>query len=121
VTFAAELEPAVLAGVPDRLARAVNNLLDNAAGHSPPGATVRVAAGPGGVRVRDHGTGIAPADLPHLFDRFYRGDGVRERPGTGLGLAIVRQVAEQHGGGVKAANADGGGAAFELALPADPV
>jgi two-component system, OmpR family, sensor histidine kinase MprB len=119
VTFAAELEPAVLAGVPDRLARAVNNLLDNAAGHSPPGATVRVAAGPGGVRVRDHGAGIARGDLPHLFDRFYRGNGVRERPGTGLGLAIVRQVAEQHGGGVTAANADGGGAAFELALPAE--
>jgi len=121
VSFAAELEPAVLAGVPDRLARAVNNLLDNAAGHSPPGATVRVAAGPGGVRVRDHGAGIAPTDLPHLFDRFYRGNGVRERPGTGLGLAIVRQVAEQHGGRVTAANADGGGAAFELALPADAV
>jgi two-component system sensor histidine kinase MprB len=109
----------VLAGVPDRLARAVNNLLDNAAGHSPPGATVQVAAGAGGVRVRDHGGGIDAADLPHLFDRFYRGNGVRERPGTGLGLAIVRQVAEQHGGAVAAANAEGGGARFELSLPAE--
>jgi two-component system, OmpR family, sensor histidine kinase MprB len=111
----------VIEGMPDRLARAINNLLDNAAGHSPPGGVVLVRAGPGGVRVRDHGTGIPPEDLPHLFDRFYRGAGVRERPGTGLGLAIVRQVAEQHGGRAAAANANGGGAEFELTVPAEPV
>jgi len=101
--------------VPDRLARAINNLLDNAARH---GTVVEVRAGPGGVTVRDDGPGIAPEDLPHLFDRFYRGAAARGLPGTGLGLAIVRQVAEQHGGGVSAANAGGGGAAFELRLPA---
>ena len=60
-----------------------------------------------GVRVRDHGTGVDPEDLPHLFDRFYRGASSRGRPGSGLGLAIVRQVAEQHGGSVRAANAPG--------------
>jgi two-component system sensor histidine kinase MprB len=118
VRFEAALEPAVLDGARERLARAVNNLLDNAAKHSPPGALVEVAAGPGGVRVRDHGDGIAPEDLPHLFDRFYRGASARGRPGSGLGLAIVRQVAEQHGGSVHAANAAGGGAEFTLALPA---
>ena len=73
-----------------------------------------------GVRVRDHGTGVDPEDLPHLFDRFYRGASSRGRPGSGLGLAIVRQVAEQHGGSVHAANAAGGGAEFVLELPAAP-
>jgi two-component system sensor histidine kinase MprB len=117
VRYAEELEPVVVEGVPDRLARAVNNLLDNAARHSPPGGTVEVHAGPDGIRVRDHGEGIAPEDLDRLFERFYRGTGARGRPGTGLGLAIVRQVAEAHRGGASAANADGGGAVFELVLP----
>jgi two-component system sensor histidine kinase MprB len=113
VRFELELEPAVVDGVPDRLARAVNNLLDNAARH---GRTVQVACGPWGIRVADDGGGIAEADLPHIFDRFYRGVDARGRPGTGLGLAIVRQVAEQHGGSVAAGNADGG-AVFTLRLP----
>ncbi len=116
VEFRAELSPAVVEGVPDRLARAINNLLDNAARHSP---LVEVHAGVEGVRVRDHGSGIAPADLPHVFDRFYRGADARSRPGTGLGLAIVRQVAEQHGGTITAANADGGGAEFSLQIRGD--
>jgi two-component system sensor histidine kinase MprB len=117
VRFETELEPAVVDGVPDRLARAVNNLLDNAARH---GRHVSVSADPSGVRVSDDGGGIAPDDLPHIFDRFYRGADARGRPGTGLGLAIVRQVAEQHGGSVRAAN-EGGGASFELSLPATNV
>jgi two-component system, OmpR family, sensor histidine kinase MprB len=111
VAFDAQLEPAVVDGVPDRLARAVNNLLDNAARH---GTHVVVRTGPDGIHVRDNGPGIDPADLPHIFDRFYRGAADRGRSGTGLGLAIVRQVAEQHGGSVSAANADGGGAEFAL-------
>jgi two-component system sensor histidine kinase MprB len=118
VRFEARLAPAVVEGSRDRLARAVNNLLDNAAQHSPPGGVVEVDAGPPGVRVRDHGDGVAEADIPHLFDRFYRGVSSRGRPGSGLGLAIVRQVAEQHHGSVRAANAPGGGAEFTLALPA---
>jgi two-component system sensor histidine kinase MprB len=118
VEFRAALEPAVVEGVPDRLARAVNNLLDNAARHSPAPGVVDVRTGPDGLCVRDHGAGIPADDLPHLFDRFYRGADARGRPGTGLGLAIVRQVAEQHGGTVTAANAPDGGAEFELRLPA---
>lgn len=118
IVFDAVLEPAVLDGTRERLARAVNNLLDNAAKHSPPGGHVEVTAGPTGVRVRDHGTGIPEEDLPHLFDRFYRGATSRGRPGSGLGLAIVRQVAEQHGGTVRASNAPTGGAEFTLELPA---
>jgi two-component system sensor histidine kinase MprB len=118
VRFEAHLEPAVVEGTRERLARAVNNLLDNAATHSAPGGVVEVYAGADGVRVRDHGDGIDDADLPFLFDRFYRGASARRRPGSGLGLAIVRQVAEQHGGSVRAANAAGGGAEFTVTLPA---
>jgi two-component system sensor histidine kinase MprB len=71
--------------------------------------------------VRDHGPGIDPADLPHVFDRFHRGANARGRPGSGLGLAIVRQVAEAHGGSVVLAPAPGGGTLARLALPAVPV
>jgi two-component system sensor histidine kinase MprB len=70
-----------------------------------------------GVRVRDHGGGIDEADLPYVFDRFFRGANSRNRQGSGLGLAIVRQVATQHGGSVEAANAPDGGAVFTLRLP----
>jgi two-component system sensor histidine kinase MprB len=113
VEFHAVLEPAVVEGVPDRLARAVNNLLDNAARH---GTRVEVRTGPAGLTVRDDGPGIEPADLPHIFDRFYRGAGARGRAGSGLGLAIVRQVADQHGGSVAATNSPDGGAEFSLHL-----
>jgi two-component system sensor histidine kinase MprB len=112
--------PVGVEGVPERLGRALNNLLDNAARHSPPGGRVEVEVDAAGVTVRDHGEGMAAEDLPHLFDRFYRGASARGRTGTGLGLAIVRQVAESHGGGVSAANAPDGGALFHLALPGRP-
>ncbi len=121
VTFTATLEPALVRGNPERLTRAINNLLDNAARHGGPHGSVEVAVDAAGVRVRDHGSGIDPADLPHIFDRFYRGADSRARQGSGLGLAIVRQVAEQHGGSATAANADGGGALFTLTLPGSPV
>jgi two-component system, OmpR family, sensor histidine kinase MprB len=117
IRFDAALEPVVVEGVPDRLGRAVNNLLDNAARHSPTGGTVEVAVDTGGVRVRDHGSGVEEADLPHVFDRFYRGANSRGVQGSGLGLAIVRQVAVQHGGSVSAWNAPDGGAVFAMRLP----
>jgi two-component system sensor histidine kinase MprB len=117
VEIALRVQPATLSGVPERLGRAINNLLDNAVRHAPPGSVVEVVTGPDGVVVRDHGPGIAAEDLPHLFDRFYRGATTRGEQGTGLGLAIVRQVAEAHGGSITARNADGGGAEFRLALP----
>src|SRR5919198_2092989 len=80
VRFSVDVEPAVVEGTRERLARAVNNLLDNAATHSSPGGVVEVSAGAWGVRGRDHGGGIAPEDLPPLFDRFYRGASARGRP-----------------------------------------
>ncbi len=120
IRFEPELHPVVLEGVPERLGRAVNNLLDNAARHSPAGETVEVFVDTAGVRVRDHGTGIAESDLPYVFDRFFRGTNSRGRQGSGLGLAIVRQVAQQHGGSVSAENAPGGGALLTLRLPGAP-
>jgi two-component system sensor histidine kinase MprB len=79
---------------------------------------VEVTLTAGTLNVRDHGPGIPEADLPRVFDRFYRTSDARGLPGSGLGLAIVRQVAEAHGATVSAANADGGGARMELAFPA---
>ncbi|MFL5798232.1 MAG: ATP-binding protein [Actinomycetota bacterium] len=115
--FSAELEPTVVVGSPERLDRAVGNLLDNAAKWSPPDGAVEVALRTGALTVRDHGPGIGDEDLPYVFDRFYRSVAARRLPGSGLGLAIVRQVAEAHGGTVEATNAPGGGALLRLRLP----
>ena len=117
VQFETSLEPVIVEGVPERLARAVNNLIDNAAHHSPRQGLVEIVVDRDGVWVRDHGTGIDEADLPYVFDRFFRGANSRHRQGSGLGLAIVRQVASQHGGSVDAANSADGGAIFRLRLP----
>jgi two-component system sensor histidine kinase MprB len=121
LVFRCELEPVVVRAAGNRLDRAVANLLDNAAKWSPSGGTVDVVLSGGELSVRDRGPGIAAADLPYVFDRFYRATGARGRPGSGLGLAIVRQVAEAHGGSVEAGTADGGGALLTLRLPASPV
>jgi two-component system sensor histidine kinase MprB len=121
VDFTADLKPVVVTGSAERLMRAINNLLDNASGHTAPGTPVHVTVDGGGVTVRDSGQGISEQDLPHLFDRFYRGENSRARQGSGLGLAIVRQVAEQHGGTISAANAPDGGAVFTLTLPGSVV
>ena len=116
LTFATDLHPSVVVGVPGRLDRAVSNLLDNAAKWSPPGAPVEVSVADGAVVVRDHGPGIAEDDLPRVFDRFYRAPAARAMPGSGLGLAIVRQIAESHGGTVSAATAPDGGTVLRLEL-----
>ncbi|MFZ0092055.1 MAG: HAMP domain-containing sensor histidine kinase [Solirubrobacteraceae bacterium] len=117
IRFQATLEPTLIDGVPERLERAINNLLDNAARHSPSGGTVELHITPDGVTVRDHGPGVDPEDQPYVFDRFFRGRTSRGRQGSGLGLAIVRQVTEQHGGTVGVTNAPTGGAVFTLRLP----
>jgi two-component system, OmpR family, sensor histidine kinase MprB len=112
-----ELEPTLVAGVPARLERAVSNLIDNAIKYSPPGEPVEIRLHGKELTVRDHGPGIAAEDLPHVFDRFYRGAEARGRPGSGLGLAIVRQVVGQHGGAVAAERAPRGGTLMRLRLP----
>jgi two-component system sensor histidine kinase MprB len=117
VRFYTELHESLVRGVPDRIFRAVSNVLDNAAKWSPADGNVGVRVEHGEVTVRDQGPGIAPEDLPHVFDRFYRSPAARATPGSGLGLAIVRQVVESHGGTVTAGPADGGGTVVRLAFP----
>ncbi|MGH3170130.1 MAG: sensor histidine kinase [Trebonia sp.] len=78
----------------------MSNLIDSALKWSPPGTTVSVVVEDGRIMVGDHGPGIADADLPHIFQRFYRAPGARGMPGAGLGLAIVGSVARANGGTV---------------------
>jgi two-component system sensor histidine kinase MprB len=108
--FDLDLEPTVVDGVPERIARAVANVIDNARKWSRPDGEVSVRLRDGVLTVRDHGPGFAEKDLPHVFDRFYRAQHARRLPGSGLGLAIVKQAAEAHGGRVDVANAPDGGA-----------
>ena len=116
VTFKTDLRESVVRGVPSSLEGAIGNVLDNAAKWSPPGGDVDVSVDDGTVTVRDRGPGIDDADMPYVFDRFYRSPSARTMPGSGLGLAIVRQVAEAHGGDVVAERAEGGGTRVTLRL-----
>ncbi|GAA1714795.1 HAMP domain-containing sensor histidine kinase [Kribbella yunnanensis] len=120
------IEPFPVWGDERLLGRAVTNLLDNAAKYSVPEdaptdgrivGLVTVRLQDGVLTVTDSGPGIADADLPHVFERFYRSSEARSRPGSGLGLAIVKHAAEQHGGMIYARNAPGAGAQFTLWLP----
>ena len=117
--FETRLEPYRVLGARSRLERALDNVLDNAIKWSPLGGTVDIRLTAGTLTVRDHGPGIADADLPHVFDRFYRAAAARALPGSGLGLAIVKQTVDDHGGSVAVANADGGGALLMLRFDAD--
>ena len=114
LTVDATLAPALVHGEGERIARAVNNLLDNACKWSPPGGTIEVRLQEGTLTVRDHGPGFHEDDLPFVFDRFHRARDARSKPGSGLGLAIVRQAAEAHGGFVLASNAPAGGALLTI-------
>ena len=116
LSFRMRLEPSVVTGVPERVERAVTNLLDNARKWSPAGEAVDVAVHDGVVEVRDRGPGIADEDLPLVFNRFYRSAKARGMPGAGLGLAIVKQIADAHGGRVTVDAAPGGGAVLRLQL-----
>ena len=76
------------------------------------------------LRVRDTGIGIAPGDLPHIYDRFWRADPARSRtsarPGAGLGLAISKWTAEAHGGAIEVQSRPGKGTTFTVRLPLAP-
>ncbi len=117
VQFALTSSPTWVRANRERLVRAVGNLLDNALKWSPDSAVVEVSCESGTVVVRDHGPGLDPGDLPHIFDRFYRAPSSRALPGSGLGLAIVAQVVEAEQGSVAAENAPGGGSVFTLSVP----
>jgi two-component system, OmpR family, sensor histidine kinase MprB len=100
--------------------RAVSNLVDNAIKFSPDASPVEIAVAGRRVTVRDHGEGIAPADRPHIFDRFYRSTDTRTMPGSGLGLSIVAEIVRGHGGEVFVADPDEGPGiivGFELGQP----
>src|SRR4030095_10119273 len=106
-----------------RLKQVVVNLLDNAIKYTPEGGKVELSVtkrdGRAVLDVADSGIGIAAADLPHIFDRFYRADRARSRQlgGTGLGLSIVRSICVAHGGQVTVDSAEGRGAVFHVQIP----
>jgi two-component system sensor histidine kinase MprB len=116
--FELEIEPTVINSSPERVSRAVNNVIDNARKWSPEGGVIEVSVRDGVLTVRDHGPGFAASELEHVFDRFYRSDDARRMPGSGLGLAIVKQAAEIHGGSAVAANAPDGGAILRVSFGA---
>src|SRR4029079_15353459 len=108
-------------GEPGTVERALTNLLDNAAKGGPADGTITVRLANGVLTVDDQGPGIDPADLPHVFERFYRSRESRSMPGSGLGLAIVHQVVERHDGTVVAGAAPSGGTRLTMSLPGQPV
>ena len=123
----AEVATDIPAGLTLRLDRRrfdviIANLVGNALGHGGPPVTVTAGLQPDGqhlvVAVRDHGPGLPPAALPHVFDRFYKADTARARSeGSGLGLAIAWENARLHGGHIEAGNHRDGGALFTVVLP----
>jgi signal transduction histidine kinase len=122
VTVSFPLPPAlVVVGDRRRLRQVFANLLDNAVKYTPEGCRVSIAAsardGRAVVVVEDTGPGIPPEDMPHIWERLYRGDKSRSQPGLGLGLSLVRAMVQAHGGTVEAASAPGAGARFTVMLP----
>ncbi len=107
-------------GDADRLLQATSNLIENALRMTPAGGSVTAHAEPGRIVVADTGPGLAPADLPRAFERFYLHERHRNERvlGSGLGLAIVKELVVAMGGSVEAASPPGGGAVFTLRLPA---
>jgi two-component system sensor histidine kinase MprB len=116
VVVADSAVPRVL-GRPRQLLRVLDNLLDNAAKFDRSGEPIVVSVGPGRISVRDHGPGIAAADVPHVFDRFYRAPAARSQPGSGLGLSIAHDLVVAHAGSIVAATHPGGGAIVTVVLP----
>ena len=110
---------------PHRIREMLLNLVTNAIKYTPSGGSVALAlreeAGTVAITVRDTGIGIAPGDLPHIFDRFWRADPARsrtgDRPGVGLGLAITKWIAEAHGGAINVQSRPGRGTTFTVLLP----
>jgi signal transduction histidine kinase len=115
------IEQAVVVGDRDRLSQLLSNLVDNALRVTPNGSTVRLSLSHEGERVRlsvaDEGPGITDEELPHLFDRFYRGPSAEPGSGSGLGLPIAQAIAQAHGGEIEVETRPGEGSVFTLVLP----
>ncbi|MEU1212841.1 HAMP domain-containing sensor histidine kinase [Streptomyces sp. NPDC005791] len=121
LTLTAELAPWYVRAEPAALERAVVNVLDNAVKFSPAGGTIDVVLHRGELTVRDHGPGIPPEDLPHVFDRFWRSPSARQLPGSGLGLSIVARTVQHAGGEIALRPAeDGTGTVASIRLPGAP-
>jgi len=118
-------EPVIVSVDRSRVRQLALNLIENAVKYTPRGGQVSVELagndGRGVFTVADTGIGIAPGDLPHVFDRFWRADSARtrtsERAGTGLGLAISKWIAEAHGGTIEVQSRPGRGTTFTVGLP----
>lgn len=114
--------PETVTGDPDLLSLAFNNLIANAVKYSAADARVEITGRPApfgfSVAVRDHGIGISANELPHVFDRFFRGSNAAGVTGTGIGLHLVRHVVELHGGTVAVESAPRAGTTFTVTLPA---
>ena len=120
VTLRSDLDDVVADVDPSRLRQVVSNLLSNALKFTPSGGSVGLQLRSIGaqilITVTNTGPGIVPDDLPHVFERFYRGHGVRAS-GSGIGLTVVRELVEAHGGSVGVSSTPGAGAAFTVRLP----
>ncbi|HEU4526702.1 MAG TPA: ATP-binding protein [Actinomycetota bacterium] len=121
VMLDASLEPAPVEADPERLRQVVLNLLSNALRHTPAGGRIQIrtcaTADGATLEVLDTGPGIAPEDLTHVFERFYRGAGAEGTSGSGIGLAVAAELVAAHGGSIEAWNREGGGAAFAVRIP----
>jgi heavy metal sensor kinase len=122
VRIVSDLTPLEITGDSERLAQVVTNLLTNAIQHNQPEGEVRLKLEAQGglavLTVADTGRGIAPDDLPRVFERFYRADQSRTGNGnSGLGLSICKAIVEAHGGTIEAAGEPGSGAVFTVRLP----
>jgi K+-sensing histidine kinase KdpD len=118
-----QLQPSMVLVNQESLVRLLIILLDNAVKYGPSDGTIYIAGARHGsqyvMTVRDEGAGIAAKDLPHIFDRLYRGDPARAATtsGYGLGLALAQEIIQANGGSIKAYNAPHGGAVFSVQMP----
>ena len=122
LTIRSDLTPVEIVVDAERIKQVVTNLLTNAVRYNRPRGEIKVVTrnvdGHAVLVVADTGQGIAPADLPHVFERFYRADKSRSTDGNGLGLAICHAIVRAHGGTLEAQSEPGSGATFTLGLPA---
>ncbi len=120
VSLRSELDDVAADADPNRMRQVVSNLLSNALKFTPSGGSVELVLRPIGeqavIRVADTGPGISSEELPHVFDRFFRGHGVRAS-GSGIGLTVVRELVEAHGGSIEVSSEPGAGTAFTVRLP----